>query len=117
MGGLGCHYIGLKNLGKYKFILCYTPASALVVDSAWINFYNRLDFKNNLEKLPLFYFFQGINDDLEKILYQGNINLTKNMVNAGYPKELIKEYIEPNAMHNEVAWRYAFNYMIYEIFK
>ena len=117
MGGLGCHYIGLKNLGKYKFILCYTPASALVVDSAWINFYNRLDFKNNLEKLPLFYFFQGINDDLEKILYQGNINLTKNMVNAGYPKELIKEYIEPNAMHNEVAWRYAFNYMIYHSFK
>ena len=117
MGGLGCHYIGLKNLGKYKFILCYTPASALIVDEAWINFYNNLDFNNNLDKLPLFYFFQGRNDDLEKILYQGNINLINNLVNAGYPKELVKEYIEENAMHNEVAWRYAFNYMIYHTFE
>lgn len=117
MGGLGCHYIGLKNLGKYKFILCYTPASALIIDEAWKEFYQQLDFKNNSEKLPLFYFFQGRNDDLEKILYLGNINLLKNLIEYGYPKELIKSYIEESAQHNEVAWRYAFNYMIYDIFK
>ena len=117
MGGLGCHYIGLKNLGKYKFILCYTPASALVVDEAWKAFYQRLNFINNLDKLPLFYFFQGRNDDLEKILYLGNIDLINNLIEYGYPKELIKSYIEESAMHNEVAWRYAFNYMIYDIFK
>ena len=117
MGGLGCHYIGLKNLGKYKFILCYTPASALIKDSAWTNFYTTLDFKNNLEKLPLFYFFQGRNDDLEKLLYSGNSNLVKNLKKCGYPKNLIKSYIEESAMHNEVAWRYAFNYMIYETLK
>lgn len=117
MGGLGCHYIGLKNLGKYNFILSYTPASALIVDSAWDNFYKRLNFKDNNTKLPIFYFFQGQNDDLEKILYQGNINLTNLLLENGYPENLIKTYIEPSAMHNEVAWRYAFNYMIFEIFK
>ncbi len=117
MGGLGCHYIGLKNLGKYKFILCYTPASALIEDKAWVKFYKQLDFKNNLEKLPLFYFFQGRNDDLEELLYQGNIDLIKNLVKSGYSKKMIKSYIEESAMHNEVAWRYAFNYMIYETLK
>lgn len=117
MGGLGCHYIGLKNLGKYHFILCYTPASALIVDSAWNKFYKKLNFKNNLEKLPIFYLFQGEGDDLEKILAFGNTNLISNLINNGYPKELTFKYIEPSAYHNEVAWRYAFNYMIYEIFK
>ena len=117
MGGLGCHYIGLKNLGKYHFILCYTPASALIEDCAWDKFYKKLDLTNNQEKLPIFYFFQGKNDDLEKLLYLGNCNLTNLMIKNGYDTRLIKTYIEESAMHNEVAWRYAFNYMIYEIFK
>ena len=30
MGGLGCHYIGLKNLGKYKFILSADGTTAKV---------------------------------------------------------------------------------------
>lgn len=114
MGGLGCHYIGLKNLGKYKFILCYTPASALIVDEAWNEFYQKLDFKSNIEKLPYFYFFQGLGDDLEKILAAGNANLLTNLINNGYPESLINKYIEHSAMHNEVNWRYAFNYMIYK---
>ena len=117
MGGLGCQYIGLKNLGKYQFILCYTPASALIEDSAWNNFYKKLNFKINSDKLPIFYFFQGRNDDLEKLLYEGNLNLTSMLIENGYPEKLIKTYIEESAMHNEVAWRYAFNYMIYKIFE
>ena len=117
MGGLGCHYIGLKNLGKYRFILCYTPASALIVDKAWKEFYQKLDFKNNIEKLPLFYFFQGRGDDLEKILALGNKKITTNLISNGYPKKLIKTYLEDSAFHNEVAWRYAFNYMIYKTLK
>lgn len=117
MGGLGCHYIGLKNLGKYKFILSYTPASALIKDECWCKFYEKLNFKNNLDKLPLFYFFQGQNDDLEKLLYQGNTDLLNNLIKYNCPNNLIKSYIEPSAMHNEVAWRYAFNYMIYDVLK
>ena len=117
MGGLGCHYIGIKNLGKYKFILSYTPASALIIDEAWDAFYKQLKFSENVEKLPLFYFFQGKNDELEQLLYYGNLNLTNQLIKNGYPKELIKTYIEESAMHNEIAWRYAFNYMIYDTFK
>lgn len=117
MGGLGCHYIGLKNLGKYKFILSFTPASALIADCGWANFYNRLNFKSNQSHLSIFYFFQGRGDDLEKLLYKGNESLTSFMIDFGYNKDLIKTYIEESAVHNEVAWRYAFNYMIYDIFK
>lgn len=116
MGGLGCHYIGLKNLGKYNFILSFTPASALIDNSAWDNFYKRLNFKDNLDKLPIFYFFQGYNDDLEVKLLRGNKKLTSMLKNNGYPNKLIHRYIELSAKHNEVAWRYAFNYMIYKIF-
>ena len=117
MGGLGCHYIGLKNLGKYKFILCYTPASALIEDIAWDKFYKKLDFKNNITSLPIFYFFQGNSGWLENMLYTNNQNLISTLIDNNYPKELIKTYIEHSANHNEIAWRYAFNYMIYDVLK
>ena len=117
MGGLGCHYIGLKNLGKYKFILSFTPASALITDLAWLDFYQELNFKENIDKLPIFYFFQGNNGELENLLYEGYKELINNLIKSSYPNSLIKSYIEPSAEHNEIAWRYAFNYMIYDIFK
>ena len=117
MGGMGCHYIGLKNLGKYKFILSFTPASALVIDEAWSDFYQEINFKDNIDKLPLFYFFQGNYGELENMLYKGNLNLINYLLKYNYPQHLIKSYIEPSAEHNEVAWRYAFNYMIYNTFK
>lgn len=113
-GGVACHYVGLKNLGKYNFILCYTPASALYDDQYWIKFYQKLDFENNKEKLPFFYYFQGKKDSLEKMLAKGNKNLIQNLIDNGYDENLIDSYIEPKAFHNETAWRYAFNYMIYK---
>ena len=81
MGGMGSHYIGLKNLGKYKFILSFTPASALVTDLAWLEFYKKLNFKENIDKLPIFYFFQGNNGELENLLYEGNKELINNLIN------------------------------------
>ena len=39
------------------------------------------------------------------------------MVDSGYPKELINVYVDGGLNHNETAWRYAFNYMIYETMK
>lgn len=113
-GGVACHYVGLKNLGKYKFILCYTPASALYNDYSWDLFYKKLDFHNNKEKLPFFYYFQGKKDALEKQLAKGNANLIQLLLYNGYNSDLLSQYIEPKAYHNETAWRYAFNYMIYK---
>ena len=113
-GGNACHYVGLKNLGKYKFILCYTPASALYYDECWDKFYKKLDFSKNYSNLPIFYYFQGAKDDLEKMLYENNKNLISMLLNNGYNKDLILELIEPTAYHNETAWRFAYNYMIYK---
>lgn len=116
-GGFASQYLGLKNLGLYKYILCFTPASALYQDETWKKFYKQLDFINNQSKLPYLYFFQGKMGNLEKLLYNGNINLVNNLIECGYKKELITEYIEPRYNHNEVAWRYVFNYFIYYIDK
>ncbi len=113
-GGVACHYVGLKNLGKYKFILCYTPASALYFDESWSKFYEKLDFKANYSKLPIFYYFQGQKDDLEKMLSKFNEHLVSNLLDKGYNKDLVMSLIEPTAYHNETAWRFAFNYMIYK---
>lgn len=111
-GGVACHYVGLKNLGKYKFILCYTPASGLYDDIAWDNFYKKINLNNNTDKLPFFYYFQGKKDPLEKLLAKANKNLVLTLLNNGYKEDMIETYIEPKAFHNETAWRYAFNYMI-----
>ena len=115
-GGIASHYVGLKNLGLYKFILCYTPASGLYEDVSWDNFYKRLNLKENHDKLPYFYYFQGKKDPLEKLLTKANKNLIQMLLENGYDDSLIDIYMEPKAFHNETAWRYAFNYMILKTF-
>lgn len=115
-GGIASHYVGLKNLGQYKFILCYTPASGLYEDIYWDKFYKRLNLKDNYDKLPYFYYFQGKKDPLEKMLTKANKNLINLLLENGYDNNLIDIYMEPKAFHNETAWRYAFNYMILKTF-
>jgi hypothetical protein len=113
-GGGACHYVGMKNYQKYKFILCYTPVSGFYLDSAWRNLYSKMDMSKNL---PYFFFFQGRKGNLERQLYTLNTNLIDTMLECGYPKELINTYIDTGLNHNEISWRYAFNYMIYHTFK
>jgi hypothetical protein len=48
------------------------------------------------------------------MLYENNKNLISMLLNNGYNKDLILELIEPTAYHNETAWRFAYNYMIYK---
>lgn len=116
-GGTACHYVGLKNFQKYRFILCFTPASGLFEDMAWNNFYEKLDLKNNINNLPFFYYYQGKKGWLEKLLYQGNINLVESLISNGYPNEKLCIYIEPKAEHNEISWRYGFNYGLLQAIK
>jgi hypothetical protein len=69
------------------------------------------------KNLPYFFFFQGRKGNLERQLYTLNTNLIDTMLECGYPKELINTYIDTGLNHNEISWRYAFNYMIYHTFK
>lgn len=114
-GGVASHYVGLKNLGKYKFILCFTPASGLYDDSLWEKFYKKIKLKKNPTKQPYFYYFQGKKDALEKLLFTYNANLISMLINNGYNENLIETYIEPEAYHNETAWRYGLNYLFYKL--
>lgn len=112
-GGTACHYVGLKNHQKYQFILCFTPASGFYCDESWKAFYQKLNLKKQTN-LPFFYYFQGKHGWLERLLTKLNSNLVNNLLENGYPNQLIHTYIEPKANHNELAWRYGFAYGILE---
>ena len=72
-------------------------------------FYNKIDFNKSL---PYIFYFQGKKGMLENILYEVNKDLINNLVKSNYKKENIYEYIEESYDHNEVSWRFAFNYFM-----
>lgn len=116
-GGTACHYLGIKHYDLYQFILCFTPASGFYSDDAWQAFYQKLKLSDNQEKLPIFFYFQGKKGWLEHLLHKLNQNLIDNLKTCGYPEDKIIYYLEPQADHNELAWRYGFNYGLYTIHK
>ena len=49
MGGIASFYIAMKELGFYKYNISYSPAYGLYEMSAFEEFFEKLDFKKNLE--------------------------------------------------------------------
>ena len=108
-GGLASYYIGLKNYLKYKFIFTFTPATGFIEDESLFEFYKNINMN---DKLPYIFYYQGNKGFLENILYEVNKDLINNLVKSNYKKENIYEYIEESYDHNEVSWRFAFNYFV-----
>lgn len=108
-GGLASYYIGLKNYLKYKFIFTFTPATGFIKDESLNKFYSKIDFNKSL---PLIYYFQGKKGMLEELLFNVNKNLIDNLLKSGYKNELIDIYLEESYDHNEISWRFAFNYFM-----
>ena len=108
-GGLASYYIGLKNYLKYKFIFTFTPATGFIKDESLNKFYRNIDFNRNI---PYIFYFQGKKGFLENILYEVNKDLINNLVKSNYKKENIYKYIEESYDHNEISWRFAFNYFM-----
>ena len=109
-GGLASLYVGLKNIDKYEFIFSFTAALGILGKNGVEKVFSKYNFNN--ENLPYVFLFQGLADDLEKMLHNGNQYIKENMVKRGYLEEFIGEYVEKDAKHNEDAWRSAFNYFI-----
>lgn len=109
-GGLASLYLGLKNINRCDFIFTFTPAIGLLSKSLLERFLS--NFKFNDVNQPFIFLFQGENDDLERMLFNGNQYLKELLVKNGYYCNKIVEYFESSALHNEDAWRYAFNYAI-----
>ena len=65
-----------------------------------------------MEKLNVMPNKEYILEILENILYEVNKDLINNLVKSNYKKENIYEYIEERYDHNEVSWRFAFNYFM-----
>lgn len=111
-GGLAALYTGLKNTDSYGFIFSFTSSIGLLNKEQLDCIIKKFEFENKKNKLPYIFLFQGLADDLEKILSDGNQYMKNLLINNGYDNDLIDEYVEESAMHNEDAWRYAFNYAI-----
>ena len=112
MGGLAAHYLGIKYQNIYKYIFSLSPASSFYFDSYWRELYKY----NKFDPEQKFFYYCGGYDNLEKELQAGNKNLVKNLVDAGYKKENILKYVNDDLKHNEISWRYAFNYAFNEFY-
>ena len=114
MGGLGAHYLGFKYSDVFSKILTLSPASGMIVDRYWSSFYNKY---LNKEKMPEIFMWQGAYPGLEQLLYKMNVNFVNNLIECNYDLNKLTQYIELSGNHNEVMWRFAFNYAINKLFR
>lgn len=110
-GGLASFYLGIKDYKKYKFIFTFTPATGFIEDETLKDIYQKIDFKNK-EDLPYLFYYQGNKGELEHLLFEVNKNFILLLLESSYKEDLIESYIEETADHNEIMWRYGFNYAI-----
>ena len=106
MGGLAAHYLGLKYPDIFDYIFSLSTASGLYKDSLWKIIYQNMPPKAGQK----YFFFQGEADPLEKELARFNKRVTKNIIKAGLNEDDLLYYFDPKLKHNEVSWRYAFNF-------
>ena len=76
------------------------------------NFYKTITINENQK----YFFYHGAGDKLEEFLYKGNRNLIKMLIDAGYNKDNILKNVDERLRHNEIAWRYSFNYAFNEFY-
>ena len=111
-GGNAAFHIGLNYYDVFKFILSFSPIFGCYEDEYLIDFYNKINFNKNKDNLPYFFFNVGKKGWLERCLWQENCNSLDLMVKCGYPEDKLFGYTEISAEHNEIMWRYAFNYFM-----
>ncbi len=105
MGGIASFWCGLDKLGFYSYVLSYSPAYGLYDMSAFENWFEKLCFAENREKLPKIHIYCGENDPLERLLISSAKQMKVLLVKHGYDENKIFEtYVKENS-HNEEAWR------------
>lgn len=116
MGGIAGFYCSLKELGFYKYCLSYSPAYGLYEMEAYENYFDKLNFKENKDKLPKLHIYCGSNDPLEKQLEVASRKMKEVLVKHGYDESLIYETYDVDKVHNEEAWRLilldSFNFLL-----
>ncbi len=105
MGGIAAFYCGLLNLGFYSYVLSYSPAYGLYKMNAFDNFFDKLDFAKNREKLPKIHIYCGGGDPLERMLLKPSKDMKSILTKHGYQKDLIFETYDIKKPHNEESWR------------
>ena len=113
-GGIAAHYIGMKYHNIFKFVLSLSPCQGFFIKEDLDIFHNNIDYNSNL---PIYFYYTGAKGQLEKWIYLSNMTLIDDMISLGYDKDKFISYINKKSDHNEIAWRYAFNYALNEIEK
>ena len=109
MGGLASFYLGLKD--NYDYIFSFSPAYGFIKDSWWKEFYKKCNLKN--KKLISYI---GGNDWLERHLDEEGKNILELLLKAGFDKNNLYTLKDKGLKHNEIAWRYVFNYYFNEFY-
>ena len=105
MGGIAAFYCGLREMGFYKYILSYSPAYGLYEMSAFENWFSKIDFMGNIDKLPKIHIYCGEGDPLERLLIGSSKAMKGTLVRYGYPENKLFETYDAEKPHNEESWR------------
>lgn len=105
MGGIASFFCGLYEMGFYKYVLSYSPAFGLYKMSAFINWFEKIDFKKYSDILPKIHIYCGGGDILEKQLLPSSKAMKKLMMKYGYPFCKVYETYDMKKPHNEESWR------------
>lgn len=111
MGGLASYYLGLKYGDIFNYIFTFSPAIGFFKDEWWKDLYN----KTNLANKKIFYYMGG-GDSLEKRLSFECQNVIPLLIEAGFDENNYYSYVNKSLKHNEIPWRYAFNYAFNEFY-
>lgn len=118
MGGIASFYVALRKPGFFKYVLSYSPAYGLYEMEAFEEFFEKIDFARNRDKLPKIHIYCGGGDELERQLLVSAKAMKETMVKWGYKEELVFETYDIARPHNEEAWRdileESFRYLLVE---
>ncbi len=103
-GGIAAFYLGMKNLGKYKSILAFSPAFTIFNFQAHIRFLSKIDFSKR-DDLPKIFIYNGMGDELERQLLPDVKKMESLLLTSGYPQNLISSLYVESFPHNEISWR------------
>ena len=103
MGGLMSFFTALSHPELYSAAGVLSPAFMIYSEAdmrRWIHSVLR-------EEKPFLYIYTGAGEELERDICQ-SVEWTNRILDACYPKQLLKQVIMPEKIHHETAWEPVF---------
>ena len=105
MGGIASFFCGLYEMGFYKYVLSYSPAFGLYEMEAFDNWFSKIDFVKQADRLPKIHIYCGGGDMLVEQLLPASRAMKPLLVQHGYSEDMLSETYVMENPHNEESWR------------